>query len=73
MTRRTIKYVNLTVKHEKRIVFIPKVVYKARKDGKYHNLRELKKHGLKESVTVAKVEVLKELGYETIIASQQDN
>lgn len=73
MKRRIIKFVNLTVKHKTKLFYLNKVVYKARKDGKYHNLRELKKHGLKEAVIVVKVEVLNELGYETLIASKQNN
>jgi hypothetical protein len=65
MERRTIYYANITVKHKSKEVLLKKLVYKARPDGKYHNLRRLKQHGIKEAVPVVKVEVIKSLGKET--------
>lgn len=65
MNRRTIYYANITVKYKNKEISLEKIVYKKRFDGMYYNLRELKKHSIKEAVPVVNVEVLKELGLET--------
>lgn len=73
MERREIFFVNLTVSYKKKTVYLEKVVYKERYDKKYHNLSQLKKHGIKEAVDIVNIDVIRSLGLETEQASKNRN
>lgn len=64
MKPREIFFCNLIVLHKGNHVTIRNVVYKERDDKHYHNTEELAKYGIKTSVPVVKVDVIKSLGFE---------